>query len=248
MDIETLPLLVPAWNLGKNEINYTQILKEIEVDIIGYAWNDQSPKALVFDWNKYKLWERDDDADKGILVEFSKLIEKATVTVGHNSKLFDISKLRSRLVKYGLPDFSPTLIDDTYLQSKDIGFTSHKLDYLSVYLGEGQKEEHDFQMWIDVMYHKKGSLDKKVKYCLKDVDLLRRIYKRLKPYTKSSLNLSVFNQNTRICPNCGSEGTLIVRKNKYTNKGMYKQFQCNKCHHYCSLGTNQIQKSALYPR
>lgn len=246
-DIETSPMLVFAWGLGKQEIDYKRIYKERQVLCIGYAFGDEPVKLLTLDYGKYDLHVRDNDADLVMVQKFSALVEKADRVIGHNTKYFDFSVLRSRLIKHQLPDFSPVLIDDTYLQTKDIGFASHKLDYLTGFLDLPTKREHPYELWLDVVGHVPGAFKEMQDYCKRDVEINRKLYKRLKPYIKTSLNMAVWNGVPQSCPHCGSD-KLIVRGYHFTPVGQYPRYQCKSCGHYSSMGANRIKHASTYLR
>jgi len=248
LDIESTFNIAGIWGIGKVHLTFENILKEREVSVIGWAWNDEKVQAEHFNLHKFNLSKYDDDADKALLEKAIKLIEQADLVVAHNGKYFDVSVMRSRLAKHNLPDFAPVLIDDTYDQTKGIAFNSHKLDYLGRYLGEGRKIEHGLDLWIGVIKKEKEALEKQTRYCMGDVELLRRIYKRLQPYTKSTLNRAIFDGTVRTCPHCGKEGMLVHRGYRHTSAGKFKKFQCNNCRKYCTVGKNEIVKPGGYPR
>lgn len=231
-DIETTPSIFAGYHLGKQHVAHDQILKNPEVMCISWAWDDGKVQHDQFDLKLYDWYEKDDRADYAMIKRWVSMASDADMVIGHNGKFFDVAFLRSRIVKYKLLDFQPTLIDDTYLQSKSIGFLSHKLDYLSDYLGHGRKEEHGHGMewWISVMRGDDSILKKMIKYCDGDVIKLRSIYKDLKPYIKSNLNRAMWFNRPDACPSCGqSERPLIIRK--YNQKGQ-PILQCPICNKY----------------
>jgi DNA polymerase elongation subunit (family B) len=247
VDGETSALLVYAWGLGKQDIDYKRIYKERQVLCIGYAFNDLPVNILTTNYDMFSIHNRDDDADKEMLQEFSDLCAQADLVIGHNIKQFDVGVLRSRIIKHGLPDLPPFLIDDTYIQTKGIGFTSHRLDYLTQYLGIGRKEDHPFEMWVDVMNKVPGAFEKMQTYCKGDVENNRKMYKRLLPYITSTLNLGVYHEREDICRYCGST-ELHPRKYRYTPTGKYTQFRCGNCGKYSTSGHNLLTKSGNYLR
>lgn len=246
-DIETSPMLVFAWGLGKQDIDYKRIYKERQVLCIGFAWDTGPVQVLTLDYGKFDLHVRDNDADLEMVKEFSNIINQADRVIGHNAKRFDISVLRSRLIKHQLPDFVPLLVDDTYTQTRGIAFASHKLDYLAPFLGLPPKEDHPYEMWLDVVNHVPGALEKMQFYCKGDVDRTRQVYGRLQPYIKSSLNMAVWNDDEEACPHCGSN-LLHVRKYRYTPAGRYPIYQCGNCGKYSNSGKNDLKQSGKYPR
>lgn len=249
-DIETTPLIVAAWALGKQHIDYKQILKVQEVMCISWAWGNGKVQHLSFDISKYDWYERDSRCDYEMLKKFVDMAQDADLVIGHNGKFFDVAFLRSRLIKLGLPDFNPNLIDDTYLMTKNIKFASHKLDFLGKELAGETKTEHGngMEYWIDVMRGNATILSKMVKYCDGDVELLRDVYRQLKPYIGSNLNLAIWYMRPDMCPNCGSTRTPIIRHYKVTKAGMYPQFQCHDCGKYHPTGKNSIKNPGQYRR
>ncbi len=246
-DIETSPMLVFAWALGKQDIDYKRIYKERQVLMIGYAIGDGPVEIMTQDYDKYDLHQRDNDADLGLLEQFSVLLAGADRAIGHNAKRFDIAVMRSRLIKHRLPDFNPVLIDDTYAQTKGIGFASHKLDYMTGFLGLEQKKDHPFEMWLRVVMHEPGAFEEMQTYCKGDVEINRAMYHRLEPYTKSTLNMAVWSGKPKACRHCGST-KLIRRKYKYTPSGRYAQFQCGQCGKYSTFGKNDLKQGGTFLR
>jgi hypothetical protein len=252
-DIETTPALFAGYRLGKSHITYDQIVKRPQVLCISWAWGDGKVQHASLDMKKFDWYKKDDDADLELIKKFTAEARKATVVVGHNGRFFDVSFLRSRIVKYQIEDFNPTLIDDTYLSSKPIGFISHKLDDLGDYFGYGGKAEHGkgLEWWIEVIRGNKSILNKMMHYCDVDVIKLRKIYKHLKPYVKSSLNLAVFYERPDACPSCGqSSRPLIIRKYITTDAGKYPQLQCPVCTSYVPItkGKNGLVRPSSYNR
>lgn len=247
-DIETLPMLIFAWELGKQVVGYKNIYKERQVACIGYAWNDGPIQILELDYDNYDLHQRDNDADRMMIDRFVAVSREADLVVGHNLKSFDVSVLRSRIIKHQLPDFVPFLIDDTYRSLADVGFSSHKLDYMTGFLGLPPKEDHPYEMWLDVVTKVPGAFDKMKVYCMGDVDRTRQLYERVRPYLKSSLNRAVFVNDPKVCPNCGAKDTLIHRGFRYTLTGKYPRYECKSCHTFPSVGKSHVSKSGTFPR
>lgn len=249
-DIETSPLLVPIFRLGKQNVNYDQILKYAQVICISWAWGDGKVQHDQFDLSKYDWYQRDNNADLELLKRFSKIYGEADLVIGHNAQKFDVGVLMSRIIKHRLPPLTPTLIDDSYSLSKGVNFVSHKLDSLSDYLGFGGKMEHGkgMEWWIKIMYGDKKILQKMIKYCDIDVKRLREVYKTLKPYIKSTLNLSAFNEDAKMCDSCG-ESNLQKRGFHRTKVGKFQRFQCQDCGSWSIDGVNLLKgKKKEYKR
>lgn len=246
-DIETSHLLVYIYSLGNQYVGQHQIKKERKILAISYVWNnDKKAQSLILNLDKHDLQAYDDDADYEMLKKFVDVYKKADLAVAFNGRKFDVARLRARLVKYNLPDMHPVLFDDTYRMTKDIDFTSHKLDYLGRYLGLGRKIPTNADLWIRVMEGNKQALKEMSDYCDQDVLLLRKAHKRLKRYGKSQLNLSIFHENPGLCPKCG--GKLV--KDGTVQRGLAKKqsYECSICKSKTVDGNNLIKHVGSYPR
>lgn len=249
-DIETLPLTCFTWGLGKQYVGYENIQKERKIACICYKWDyEDTIHALTMDFDLHNPGSIDDKADKEMLVQFSKVYGYADIAIAHNGINFDKAVIRSRLVKHQLPDISPVIIDDTYINSKLIGFTSHKLDYIARYLGIGKKESHPYSLWVDVSKGSKKAMREMVKYCKKDVLILSKVYTWLKPYIKTKLNLAAFHNNKRMCPWCGEIGCLVVDNNRRRiTLGLRTTMRCKKCLKYSTTGSKSPAGTSQLPR
>ncbi len=247
-DIETTPCLAYIWQPGKQHVGYNQIAKEWNVICISYMWEtDKKPTSLVFKQNKYDLLSFNDDSDKELLKEFSKVYNTAEVVVAHNGSRFDIPKLRAKLVKYGLPDFNPVTVSDSYMKSRNIGFTSHKLDSLGKLFEVGRKSDTEFDLWVGVVRGDKKALTRMVKYCDQDVILLKQVYAKLRDYIKEPVNLAVYNGIPALCPRCGSTA-LVANGSRVTALGRKQRFQCKDCGKCSQTGINLLKNLKDYMR
>lgn len=248
-DIETLPNLCFTWGLGKQYVNYENIHKERKVACICYKWvGDPKIYSLTMDMAKHDLTKTDDTGDYEMLKKFSEVYAQADLAVGHNAIAFDKAFIRSRLVKHRLPDIAPVIIDDTYISATPLKFNSHKLDYLSRYLGLGTKAPHPYRLWVEVVQGSRPALRKMVKYCIQDIRLLERVYKALQPYVKTKLNRAVFAEDFRVCPSCGVAALVSSGTKRTAGLGLRHQYRCTACGKYCTTGKSLIKLPGNFPR
>lgn len=248
-DIETTPLITANFRLGKQHIGHDQILKRPQVMVICWAWGDSKVQGKIFDLSKYDWYAKDDDADYKLIKDFITVAAQADLIIGHNAKKFDVAVLKSRIIKHKLPVLAPVLVDDTWEMTKNIAFTSHKLDDLGDYLNLGRKKPHGngYEWWIDIIRGSTKTLNNMMGYCKVDVERLRAIYKTIKPYTKSAVNMSIFTGKPLTCRSCGS-GKVNKRGYAGTTAGLRQRYQCTECGAWSTEGTNLIKKPGTYLR
>ena len=248
-DIETTIAIFAGFQLGKQHVNHSQILKRPQVMCISWAWNDDKVKHATFDMSKYDLFKKDDDADYELLQKFSQEYAKADLVVGQNGKFYDVPWLKTRIIKHKLPPLPEVLHDDMYQQTKkDVKHISHKLDDVGDFLGYGGKAEHGNGMdwWIRIAYGDKKLLREMVKYCDEDVEKLRKTYKHQLPYVKSALNMATFSGEV-CCPQCSSKDII---KDGFARPGLakYQRYRCNSCGHPFRGGQNLNNNTKRFPR
>ncbi len=255
-DIETSLNLATVWGGGKQYVGSDQIMKERKIICICYLREgDKKVTCLSMDLKKHNghdIRVFDDDADKEMLKQFMKVVETSKILVAHNGRRFDIARLNARLVHFGLPPMPPVLFDDSYTFAKHIGFTFHKLDYLGKCLNQGRKIKTDYSYWVQLMIGdlktKKKYLNKMVTYCAQDVKLLQTVYKKLRPYCKSHMNLAIERTNPLACPSCGSK----IVKDGFRTVGLSRvqQVACTnpKCGRKSTTGFRIQISRTNYPR
>lgn len=120
----------------------------------------------------------------------------------------------------------PYLTIDTKKEAKKVAaFDSNSLNNLGIDLGEGEKIKHrGFDMWEGCMAGNKRDWADMKRYNKQDVDLLERIYIRLRPWMKSHPKLSI-GANCRKC----ASTALMRRGKRHINNRLYQLMQCTDC-------------------
>jgi hypothetical protein len=229
-DIETSPNIGTFWQAGyKKMISPEDIIKERAVICICYKWEDEKEVGFV-------KWDSKQN-DKKLLIDFIKVANQADELVGHNGDKFDLAWIRTRCLFHRIPMF-PTYrtIDTLKVSRSKFKFNSNKLNYISDFLGFGQKIKTEFGLWKDILLRNdKPAMDKMVKYCQRDVILLEKVFKALRGHMEPKTHYGViFHQDRGTCPECGSDDLKIATR-KVTASGLTKiQYQCKTCGHYHS--------------
>lgn len=230
-DIEVSPNLVFSWNVGyKLSISHDNIVQERAIICIGFKWEGEK-KVSCLQWDKGN--------DKKLLQEFVKVLNQADEIVAQNGDQFDMKWLRARCLYHGIPmrhDYSS--VDTLKLFRKGFRLNSNKLDYVSRYLGLGQKKETGFSLWRDiVLKNSKTAMDKMKSYCKHDVVLLEKVFNKLKSYVPHNTHVGVLlGKSAHSCPECGATN-CISNGVRITAAGLKKQrMHCaNGCGRYFSI-------------
>lgn len=218
IDIETSPLICYSWSLYP-ENGVIKRIKSFTILSVAYQWLGKKTQVIACD----------NRTEKQLLRKLHDLLNKADIVVAHNGNSFDIKKINNRLIVYDFSPPSPYKKIDTKKEAKNIAaFDSNSLNNLGIDLDEGEKIKHrGFDMWEGCMAGIEKDWREMKRYNKKDVDLLQRIYLRLRPWMKNHPNLSAY-QRKSCCDKCGS--TKLHSRGKAIS-GNYERmrYQCQSC-------------------
>lgn len=237
-DIETSPNIVLSWRVGyKVNLDPDNILKERKIICIGYKW-EGSRKVTVLHWDE-------NQDDKKMLTEFLEVANSADELVHQNGDQFDLPWFRTRCIFHGLqcmPDYKTA--DTLQWAKRKFYFNSNKLDYIAKYLGLGQKVKTGFDLWKSIVLDRcPKALHKMVTYCAHDVELLERVWHRLRLFVTPKTHAGVVAGRSKYtCAHCGSED-VRKSKTKITAAGTKQhQMQCKKCGGYYTISDIVFQE------
>lgn len=228
VDIETSPLKAYVWRLWKQDIYLDQIISEW----FCLSW---SAKWLYADTTMSAVLTPEEvkkEDDGRIIKQLWTLLDEADIVVAHNGNSFDIPKMKSRFILNDLPPTSPyKQIDTKVIAAKEFGFSSNKLDALARYFGFQCKLDTDFKLWAACMDGDVEALKYMETYNKYDVELLEKVYLKLRPYAKGHPNLDIYFDDKNVhCPHCGGiRLTLEVNKKFYTQSVEYNTYRCQDC-------------------
>lgn len=226
-DVETKPVRAWIWKTSyKMSVGHEQICKGERFDIlcICYKWLGES-KIHSLDWG---LKAQDSSA---MIEAFTKVIESADLSIGHNSDKFDIKQINTQRLIHGQKPIAWPTSEDTLKQfRKHFAFPSYKLDYIAKLLTGSGKTRMQFDDWLDIVVDKNpDALEKMIKYCKRDVLKLEQIYKQASKFFTPKIHAGLLTgYGKAACPRCGVfnirlNGTIINRT------GRYHRFQCKEC-------------------
>ena len=207
-DIETSYNIGKFWRTGYNlSIHPTDIIKERAIICVSYKWND-SEEVHSIEWDE-------NQCDKVILEQFIPVMNQADVIVAHNGDRFDMKWIRTRALKHGLEMHSKYNTIDTLKTARRLfNFNSNKLDYISEYLGFGNKLKTDLGLWDDIILRRcPEAMNRMLDYCDKDVVLLEQVYKKLVRYELPKAHVGVLNGlEKHTSPYSGSSNIIKLKR------------------------------------
>ena len=171
-----------------------------------------------------------EEDDSRIVKKLWNLLNDADMVVAHNGDAFDLPKIRSRFAIHGLP---PTTfyhqIDTKKIAAKEFGFASNKLDALAKSFGIGSKIHTEFELWSECMKGNDTALEEMRVYNVYDVEILEKVYLKLRPYIKNHPNVTFYStSNAMRCPSCG--GKHLYKESFYhTHASVYQTYRCQDC-------------------
>jgi hypothetical protein len=173
--------------------------------------------------------------DRAIVKKLHALLSWAcknnVVLLYQNGDRFDLPKMESRFIYYGLEPLGRMLTIDTLREARKFGFDYCRLDYLDKHLGGPGKVAHETGMWMAVVQGKtlaerKAALTRMIEYNEGDIDALERVYARLRGYMKTHPNANLWTGREANCPTCGSPSVSIGRP-VFTPTRAYRRRQCS---------------------
>jgi hypothetical protein len=224
LDIETAPIEVFAWDLHKQRIQPSNVIKDTFI----ISWSAK----FLFSAEVYSGVVTSSEAksrdDKRIVSGLWKFLDACDIAVGHNLRGFDIKKINSRFIINGFPPPSQYETIDTLLIARSVfGFTSNSLDYVNKILGLEVKKTTGFDLWKRCILGEQQALDEMQSYNVNDVNILEELYVKLRPWIRLHPNMGLYVDTTEpVCRNCGSTKLTFTGKYEHKGIGKYKSFRC----------------------
>lgn len=175
----------------------------------------------------FKLYKKDPTSDLEVVKVLHKLFDEADIVVAHNGNSFDQKKSQARMIIHGFKPPSPYLQIDTKLVARrNFNFTSNKLDDLGEYFGFGNKLKTDYSLWKKCMAGDMKAWKYMRTYCDRDVELLEKVYIKMRPWDKSHPNMSTITEQPDVCRVCGKNEGFVDNGYNYSRVGTYKRWKC----------------------
>lgn len=228
LDIETSPLAAYIWGMWEQSLYHLEQLSQDWFMLsFAYKWIDsKNIESLVLTPEEVK-----EENDKRLTLKLWQLLEQADVVVTHNGDKFDLRRINTRFLKYGLGPVAPyKSVDTLKIAKKYFNISSNKLEYLATFFNIPGKLSSDFILWKECIEGNEEALAILDTYCKQDVNILEQIYFEMKPWIKEQPNLGLlFLDQIERCPSCGSTKLTYVGY-AYTSVNRYRTYRCEMCH------------------
>ena len=244
-DLETAPNISYTWP-GKYEVDVIDFVRPWYALTFAYKWLGDR-KVGGYSLPMFKGYKQDKANDRALMQKLWSLMNEADIVVGHNAAAFDNKSAFARFLYHNFQPPAPFKTVDTLLIARNgFKFNSNKLDDLGQHFGFGHKMIHTgFDMWRGCFERdERRSWKLMLEYNKRDVELLEKVYLRLRPWMKNHPNYNLIAGTTDHCTNCGKP-SLIVRGYYNTSGGRRQRLQCTDCGHYCNRPANQKKPNQI---
>lgn len=223
-DIETAPMRAYVWGRWNQNVSLSETISEWFMLCWSAKWLGRDDVIS----EKLTAEEALREDDYRIAMSLWELINEADIVVAYNGKKADIKWMNTRFIVHSIPPPSSYIvIDPCEVARKVFGFSSNKLDALAGYFNIEHKMETNFELWDKALRGSQEALDYMSLYCGKDVEILEKVYLKLRPWDKKHFNYSSF-INEDCCPICG--GTIEKIEKKYiTSSSIFSLYRCKSC-------------------
>ena len=211
LDIETLPNLGFYWDRPW-ETNIIQTIKQWQILSFSAKWLGGEQQTHI-----------NHRTDRFLINKLWKLLDECEACVAHNGAKFDLRKINSRFLFWGLgPPSLYKTVDTLKVARQKFALLSNKQGDLGEYLKTGRKIKVDKDLWLACIKGDKEALKQMAEYNAQDVLLLEKNYLKLLPW----INHPNLWTDRIACPRCGSDK---VQSRGFTTDRKYRKVQCQDC-------------------
>lgn len=228
VDVETAPATVLAF--GRFNQNFTE---DHVVDeggyLLCYAAKWLGSDKIISNYIKY--WDIQDKDDSILCDQLWELYEQADIVVAHNAIKFDHKVIQTRCAANYLPPLPKVKVVDTLqMAKKHLRLPSNKLDSIGSYFGLGRKlDTGGIKLWADVLQGDADAMSKMLEYNEQDVNLLEKVYLRLRHLGSDANYAMWYNDEYLRCPSCGSEAVEETGRSVKMGVSSYDEYRCDDC-------------------
>jgi hypothetical protein len=230
LDIEWAPALVYTFDMWNSNASPDKVIDHGGMLCFCAHWLGSK---------EYQFYSKWDDGRDGMAKAALDLLTEADAVVTYNGIKYDIPKITGEIVLAGLTPPPKVAQIDLLRTVKKFGFNMNRLAYIGPLLGIGGKVKHEgFNLWKDVMAGDEKAQKRMKKYCIQDVKLTVKLYKKILPFIQDHPALRTGDG----CPNCGSHNTQ-KRGPRVTRFFRIQRNQCQDCGSWFETTRSRIKQT-----
>ncbi len=225
-DLEVSPTL--GWVYGLYDVNVIKIEQQPIIMCFSYRWYGEDKTYNV----RMKSWTNLAESEKAVVNKLWEIMDKADIVVAHNANGFDNKVATAAFLRHNFTPPSPYKSIDTLRVARGVAkFNSNSLDSLCDLFGIGRKSDiKHSDLWYDCLHGVCKAWKLMVEYNNQDVDLLYKLYEKLRPYVRNHPNVAAYMRKKFACTYCGSDN-LQSRGLKTFGTGTFAFYWCRDCGH-----------------
>lgn len=232
LEVSTTKLEIETYDLKQytQYLNHKDIVRDYIIHGVAYKWlgDEHYTKCL-------SVSPRAPLNDEIVVRNFHDIVSQADVIIGHNMDQFDIKKLNTRFLKYGLPCIPKVQTVDTLkVARKHFKLTSNSLAYIAKFL-ELDIEKDASPDWAAIRAGDADALEYMRRYNKRDVDVTEKVYLRLREWMDNHPNLNIIAPVKDIaggivtcCDTCQSPN-IIKHGYQYGRNTVKQRYACKDC-------------------
>lgn len=228
LDLEWAPALAYVWRFWDENISPDQLIDHGGMLCFCAHWHGEK---------EYMFWSQWEHGREGMAKAALELLEQADAVVTFNGDKYDLPKINGEILLAGLPPPPKVASIDLLKAVKKFGFNMNRLAYIGPLLKVGGKTKHQgFLLWKDVLAGDEKARAKMTKYCIQDVRMTDRLYKKIRPFITTHPQL----RDGEECPACTSSKTQ-KRGSRVTRFFRIQRNQCQSCGHWFETTRSKVK-------
>ena len=237
------------WNIN---IAMSQVTKQSHLLSASWAINDEEPVGIRLTPEDVKTGN-----DLEVVIKLIEAINSCDVVVTFNGKRFDVKKLNTRALFWGLPPcVMPRHIDLMQDAKRLFSFPSNSMQNVSQYLGlDGKIATGGSRLWQRCAEYENynacdSALQEMLTYNLQDIVATRDLHKRFMGWSKNTPNIGTIAKSKDgldglRCTHCGSNDVSKIMVEGVSKKGYtaVSSFDLYRCGESDCRGVSRVNAS-----